>query len=116
MPIYEYECAKCSATIDVLQKIDEPAPAKCEKCGAESSMSRMVSRTSFILKGGGWYSDLYSSAKKDPGKSEGCGGEAAKPAASETSTTSTKPSSDSSSSSSSSSSGPTTSKAAAPTK
>src|SRR5687768_13822348 len=65
MPIYEYTCEKCGTRIDVLQKMDEPAPAKCSNCSAEGTMARQVSRTSFVLKGGGWYSDLYGSAKKD---------------------------------------------------
>lgn len=65
MPIYEYSCEKCGTKIDVLQKMDDPAPARCEKCNTEGSMSRLVSRTSFVLKGGGWYSDLYGSSKKD---------------------------------------------------
>lgn len=67
MPIYEYTCEKCGTRIDVLQKMDEPAPAKCANCAAEGTMARQVSRTSFVLKGGGWYSDLYGSAKKDTG-------------------------------------------------
>ena len=71
MPIYEYVCQKCQAQIDVFQKMNDPAPEKCETCGAEGSMNRVVSRTSFILKGGGWYSDLYSSKKKDGTKAEG---------------------------------------------
>jgi putative FmdB family regulatory protein len=71
MPIYEYQCEKCGTQIDLMQKIGEPAPKKCESCGAKGKMSRQVSRTSFVLKGGGWYSDLYGSAKKaDAGKTE----------------------------------------------
>src|SRR5689334_2380836 len=71
MPIYEYTCEKCGKTTDVLQKVNDPAPATCESCGAEGSLARQVSRTSFVLKGGGWYSDLYSSTKKDKGSSGG---------------------------------------------
>jgi putative FmdB family regulatory protein len=67
MPIYEYACQECGKVVDVLQKLTDPAPAKCEACGAEGRMTKMVSRTSFVLKGGGWYSDLYSSTKKDAG-------------------------------------------------
>jgi putative FmdB family regulatory protein len=67
MPIYEYACSKCGEKTDVLQKMNDPAPAKCEKCGAEGTLARQVSRTSFVLKGGGWYSDLYGSTKKDSG-------------------------------------------------
>lgn len=64
MPIYEYQCEKCGTQVDVMQKIGEPPPKKCESCGAKGKMSRQVSRTSFVLKGGGWYSDLYGSTKK----------------------------------------------------
>ena len=67
MPIYEYVCGQCERTIDVLQKVSDPAPEKCEQCGGEGTLSKKVSRTSFVLKGGGWYSDLYSSTKKDSG-------------------------------------------------
>lgn len=71
MPIYEYECASCGVKSDVLQKLNDPAPEKCERCGAERSLSRVVSRTSFVLKGGGWYSDLYGSAKPSANDSSG---------------------------------------------
>lgn len=63
MPIYEYGCEKCGNEVDVLQKIGDPAPAKCEKCGAKGKMKRRVSRTSFVLKGGGWGADLYGNKK-----------------------------------------------------
>lgn len=65
MPIYEYSCQSCGKTIDVLQKVSDPAPEACTACGAAGSLSKIVSRSSFVLKGGGWYADLYSSTKKD---------------------------------------------------
>ena len=68
MPIYEYECSQCHQTSDALQKVNDPAPETCPKCGARNTLSRLLSRTSFVLKGGGWYADLYSSSKP---KSEG---------------------------------------------
>ena len=72
MPIYEYRCQKCGHDLEVMQKVNDPAPDSCPKCGAVQAMERLVSRTSFQLKGGGWYSDLYGSAKKDStSKSEG---------------------------------------------
>ena len=64
MPIYEYACSQCGKIQDVLQKMNDPAPETCEHCGASKTLSRKVSRTSFVLKGGGWYSDLYGSSKK----------------------------------------------------
>ncbi len=76
MPIYEYACSHCGKTSDVFQKLSDPAPEQCPACGAEKSLSRVVSRTSFVLKGGGWYSDLYASNKK----AEAPAAEGAKPA------------------------------------
>ncbi|MCY1045020.1 zinc ribbon domain-containing protein [Corallococcus sp. bb12-1] len=67
MPIYEYGCSACGKTIDVLQKMSDPAPAACTACGAGGTLTKQVSRSSFHLKGGGWYSDLYGSTKKDGG-------------------------------------------------
>ncbi|NBD11251.1 FmdB family zinc ribbon protein [Corallococcus silvisoli] len=69
MPIYEYGCSACGKTIDVLQKISDPTPAACTACGAPGTLTKQVSRSSFHLKGGGWYSDLYGSTKKDGGGS-----------------------------------------------
>lgn len=70
MPIYEYGCQRCGKFTDVMQKLNDPAPARCDSCGAEGAMQRVISRTSFVLKGGGWYSDLYGSPKKEAAKPE----------------------------------------------
>lgn len=67
MPIYEYLCEKCGHEFEREQRITEDPIKKCPSCGS-SQAKRLISATSFVLKGGGWYSDLYSSAK---GKSEG---------------------------------------------
>lgn len=96
MPIYEYGCSQCGKTQDVLQKISDPAPSKCEHCGAEDTLSRQVSRTSFVLKGGGWYSDLYGSSKKSGDSSSSS---SASPSASSSSSTASGKSESSSSSS-----------------
>src|SRR4051812_15338145 len=89
MPIYEYACQQCGKINDILQKVTEPAPAQCLACGAEGTLTRVVSRTSFVLKGGGWYSDLYSSTKKS-------GSSTASESSSTSSSSSTSPSSGSS--------------------
>jgi putative FmdB family regulatory protein len=74
MPIYEYRCQRCGHTLEVMQKVSDPPPDPCPKCSAVKAMERLVSRTSFQLKGGGWYSDLYGSPKKDStSKPEGAG-------------------------------------------
>ncbi len=64
MPIYEYRCEKCGNELEVMHKVSDPSPTECPKCH-EPALSRMMSRTSFQLKGGGWGSDLYASTKKD---------------------------------------------------
>jgi putative FmdB family regulatory protein len=76
MPIYEYACSSCEKTLDVLQKVSDPPPEACTECGATGTLAKVVSRTSFVLKGGGWYSDLYGSSKKDGGKKASTGGAA----------------------------------------
>lgn len=54
MPIYDYECRLCGEVTEVIQRHADPPP-KC--CGKRTK--RMVSKTSFALKGGGWYIDHY---------------------------------------------------------
>jgi putative FmdB family regulatory protein len=74
MPIYEYLCEKCGHEFEREQRItDEPVKA-CPQCRARR-VRRLISRTGFVLKGGGWYSDLYSSAKPATAKDgDGAGG------------------------------------------
>jgi putative FmdB family regulatory protein len=64
MPIYEYECESCGR-FEVTQRITEDALKTCSKCG--KPVHRLVSATSFCLKGGGWYKDLYGSSKSGGG-------------------------------------------------
>lgn len=61
MPTYEYRCSACENLWEELQKISEPALDTCPKCH-EKTAQRLISGGSFILKGGGWYADLYSSS------------------------------------------------------
>jgi putative FmdB family regulatory protein len=79
MPTYEYQCAACDHEFEREQRITEDPIKTCPSCKARKAR-RLISRTSFVLKGSGWYSDLYSSpgskpdAQKDgSGKSEGEG-------------------------------------------
>jgi putative FmdB family regulatory protein len=71
VPIYEYVCEACGRLTELMQRVSDPAPTDCPQCG-ERKLARVVSRTSFQLRGGGWYSDLYASPKK---KAEGGGAE-----------------------------------------
>ena len=98
MPIYEYECEKCGAHTEVLQKMGDKPLTRCSTC--KGKMRKAVSRSSFQLKGGGWYVTDYAkkgsaptgdsvksdsaktdSAKSDSAKSESTTAEKATPAA-----------------------------------
>jgi putative FmdB family regulatory protein len=67
VPIYEYKCAKCGRKFEYMQKMSDPPMKKCEKCGGK--LDKLVSAAGFVLKGGGWYKDLYASSKRDGGES-----------------------------------------------
>ncbi|AEA34181.1 FmdB family zinc ribbon protein [Hippea maritima] len=62
MPIYEYECKFCSHRFQLLQKFTDPAPDVCPNCGKEGGIKKLVSQTSFELKGSGWYVTDYKSS------------------------------------------------------
>ncbi|HXX68872.1 MAG TPA: zinc ribbon domain-containing protein [Polyangiaceae bacterium] len=111
MPTYEYACTACGHAWEEVQRITEPPLDLCPSC-KQSSAHRLISGgTNFILKGGGWYSDLYASPKpaakadsattpsaSEPGKSapsNGASSEAAKPSPSTAATGSAPPSSSS---------------------
>jgi len=95
MPIYEYKCDKCGV-FEVTQRITENALKKCPTC--KSKVERIISNTSFVLKGRGWYITDYARS----GNAKSAGGESSSDASSDSSKTSSAPSSDSSSSSDSS--------------
>ncbi len=59
MPTYEYRCDNCDHEFEREQRITEKPLKKCPSCGKDKSR-RMITGGSFILKGGGWESDLYS--------------------------------------------------------
>lgn len=58
MPIYEYECAKCGRIEEALQKFSDKPLNKCSHCSGK--LHRLVSRSSFHLKGTGWYVTDYA--------------------------------------------------------
>jgi putative FmdB family regulatory protein len=61
MPIYEYQCQKCKAHTEVLQKITDKPLAKCRKCGGR--LEKQWSQTGFQFKGSGWYVTDYAGKK-----------------------------------------------------
>jgi putative FmdB family regulatory protein len=64
MPIYEYQCGSCGATVEAIQKFSDPPLTQCEKCAGP--LSKLVSRTSFQLKGTGWYATDYKKTTHKP--------------------------------------------------
>jgi putative FmdB family regulatory protein len=76
MPIYEYQCQKCHHVDEYLMKFSDPDPTQCEKC--HGPVAKLVSQTSFALKGEGWYVTDYKPQTKQEGKED------AKPADSKT--------------------------------
>jgi putative FmdB family regulatory protein len=70
MPIYEYECTNCGKQCEVIQKLHDVPLKTCPECGGH--MHKLISQTSFILKGTGWYvTDYASPDRKRALESEG---------------------------------------------
>ena len=93
MPIYEYACAACGHQFEEWQKMSDKPIKVCPKCKARK-VEKLISQTSFKLKGGGWYSDLYAGPKpngaKDSGASKDSTTKEAKAASASTSKTTEK--------------------------
>lgn len=69
MPIYEYRCKACGEIFERFQRISDAPVRKCPKCG--KGVERLISQTSFTLKGEGWYKDGYSPKKETQKTREG---------------------------------------------
>lgn len=67
MPIYEYQCQKCG-TFEITQRITEKPLSKCPTC--KNKVKKLISNTSFQLKGTGWYITDYA-RKGQNGDSKG---------------------------------------------
>jgi putative FmdB family regulatory protein len=89
---YEYICTACAHAWEAEQPISAAPLRDCPKCGAETAKRQVSGGAGFILRGGGWYADLYGSAK--PGKKEDSGGEAKKDDAKSTPDTKAAPAAD----------------------
>ena len=67
MPVYEYECQKCG-TFETTQRITDEPLSKCPTC--KGKVKKLISNTSFQLKGTGWYITDYARQGKDAPKTE----------------------------------------------
>jgi len=73
VPIYEYQCTKCGEVFEAFQKITDEPLTQCKFCN--SKVEKLISHSSFQLKGSGWYLTDYarrssSSALDKPKTSE----------------------------------------------
>src|SRR3989304_6256296 len=68
MPIYEYKCQKCGI-IEITQRITDKSLGKCPTC--KGKVKKLISHTSFQLKGTGWYVTDYARKGKDGGAVKG---------------------------------------------
>ncbi|HHN74812.1 MAG TPA: zinc ribbon domain-containing protein [Acidobacteria bacterium] len=62
MPIYEYQCQNCGHEFEKIQKFSDRPVRRCPECGGKTE--KLISRSAFVLKGGGWYADGYAGGKK----------------------------------------------------
>ena len=68
MPLYEYRCTECEATLEAIRAFAAPPLEECPECG-RSSLKKLLSAPAFQFKGSGWYVNDY--ARKDKGPAEG---------------------------------------------
>ena len=71
MPLYEYECSQCGQIEEALQKFSDKPLKKCRTCSG--SLRKLISNSSFHLKGTGWYVTDYAkkSTTDAPSKDKG---------------------------------------------
>lgn len=62
MPLYEYQCATCHKVHEVMQKFSDEPLKTCPDC--EGVVTKLISMTSFSLKGTGWYATDYKKSGK----------------------------------------------------
>jgi len=67
MPIYEYECTKCGKIEEALQNFSDKPLTKCKHCSGK--LHKLVSQSTFHLKGTGWYVTDYADKSKNSAKS-----------------------------------------------
>jgi len=72
MPVYEYRCTKCGEHFEFIQSIKDDPIEKIEDCEEkECHLEKIISLSSFHLKGGGWYKDGYSKKENKGAGDEG---------------------------------------------
>lgn len=68
MPLYEYQCSACKKVHEVMQKFSDAPLSECPEC--QGPVQKLMSLSSFALKGSGWYTTDYKRAGSKAGTSE----------------------------------------------
>ena len=61
MPVYEYQCTECGQIKEAFQKISDSPLEICPHC--KGHLKKLISQSTFHLKGSGWYVTDYGGAK-----------------------------------------------------
>lgn len=80
MPIYEYRCKECGKNFEEMQKFSDKPIKTCKYCSGKN-VEKLISASSFVLKGSGWHATDYGK-KERPKKEAPCsaeGGNTSKP-------------------------------------
>lgn len=72
MPLYEYQCQKCSHLFERIQKFSDPPLTVCPKCGGE--VEQLISPPAIQFKGSGWYVTDYAKRNSGPAPSSSSNG------------------------------------------
>jgi len=62
MPIYEYKCDQCETIVEAIQKFSDSPLTTCAHC--QGRLQKLISQSSFHLKGSGWYVTDYADKTK----------------------------------------------------
>lgn len=66
MPIYEYQCDECGKVVEAIQKFSDEPLTECEECGGK--LKKLISKSSFAFRCGGFYATDYKNKPKDTAK------------------------------------------------
>lgn len=75
MPIYEYKCKRCGKKLETIQRVSDPPLQECPACSGK--LEKLLSQSSFHLKGTGWYVTDYARKSSKPTEKESTGAEKA---------------------------------------
>lgn len=68
MPIYEYKCEHCNETFEILQNFSDEPLSECVNCH-QGPVKKLMSVSSFVLKGAGFYVNDYKKPTSSDSKS-----------------------------------------------